>query len=198
MMIDYTPIYETFKKGHMSLLYEVMYPGLLRYAAVTLGDELAYLAEDCVQDAVMATYERRSTFADTEHWRRYMILSIRNRALKVVRHKDVCDNYADSLAAEPDTDTERDISHALIHQEMLDTLYAAIDSLPRMYREIFEMSFEQGMRNGEIARLLDVAEITVKKRKERLIAMLRTRLGGMSSLDLMALLMELRLFNEAM
>lgn len=197
-MIDYTPVYKAFMKGHMSLLYEVMYPGLLRYAAVTLGDELAYLAEDCVQDAVMATYERRSTFTDTEHWRRYLILSIRNRALKVVRHKDVCDSYADSLSAESDTDTVRDISHALIHQEMLDTLYAAIDSLPEMYRQIFEMSFEQGMRNGEIARLLEIAEITVKKRKERLLSMLRTRLGGISGFDLMALLMELHLFNEAM
>ncbi len=60
------------------------------------------------------------------------------------------------------------------------------------------MSFEQGMRNGEIARLLDVAEITVKKRKERLLSMLRARLGGVSGFDLMALLMELRFFSEAM
>ncbi len=54
------------------------------------------------------------------------------------------------------------------------------------------------MRNGEIARLLDVAEITVKKRKERLLSMLRARLGGVSGFDLMALLMELRFFSEAM
>lgn len=54
------------------------------------------------------------------------------------------------------------------------------------------------MRNGEIARLLDVAEITVKKRKERLLSMLRARLDGVSGFDLMALLMELRFFSEAM
>ena len=173
-----------------------MYPGLLRYVAATLGDELAYLAEDCVQDAVMATYERRATFRDTEHWRRYLILSIRNRALKVIRHKNVCDSYADSLVVSPDS--ERDISHAMIHQEMLDTLYAAIDSLPEKYRQIFDMSFEQGMRNAEIANLLNVAEITVKKRKERLITMLRARLGGMSNLDLMLILMQLHLLDKAM
>lgn len=194
-MIDYTQVYKAFMKGRMSLLYEVMYPGLLRYAAVTLGDELAYLAEDCVQDAVMATYERRSALGDTEHWRRYLILSIRNRALKVVRHKNVCDTYAGNVTGM--TDSERDVSQAMIHQEMLDTLYAAIDSLPEKYRQIFDMSFEQGMRNAEIANLLNVAEITVKKRKERLITLLRARLGGMSNLDLMIMLMHLHLLDEA-
>lgn len=195
-MIDYTPVYRAFMKGRMSLLYEVMYPGLLRYAAGILGDELAYLAEDCVQDAVMATYERRSAFADTEHWRRYLILSIRNRALKVVRHKDVCDSYADNLG-ESEQDVERDISHELIRQETLDTLYAAIDSLPEKYRQIFDMSFEQGMKNAEIAHLLDIAEITVKKRKERLIALLRARLGGISDIEMLAILLDLGLLNEA-
>ena len=72
---------------------------------------------------------------------------------------------------------ERDISYALIRQETLDRLFAAIDRLPPQYREIFELNFEQGLKNKEIARLLDVAEITVKKRKARMLEMLRGWLG---------------------
>lgn len=60
---------------------------------------------------------------------------------------------------------ERDISYALIRQETLDRLFAAIDRLPPQYREIFELNFEQGLKNKEIARLLDVAEITFKKER---------------------------------
>ncbi len=44
-------------------------------------------------------------------------------------------------------------------------------------RELMRMSFIEGLRNAEIAERLGVAEITVKKRKARMLAMLRERLG---------------------
>ena len=44
-MIDYASIFRSFMRGRMHPLYEVMYSGLLRYAAQMLGDDLSYLAE---------------------------------------------------------------------------------------------------------------------------------------------------------
>lgn len=183
-MLDYTRIYEEFVKGEMTRLYELMYPGLLLYAARTLGDDLAYMAEDCVQDAVMATYVNRGTLEDAVHWRRYLIMSVHNRALKQLRHQSVRDVYTAHAETE-DEMTEGDVSHEMIRQETLDTLYAAIEELPDMYREVFELSFEQGLKNAEIAAMLDVAEITVKKRKERMIEMLRRRMGDEAVMLLM-------------
>ena len=195
-MIDYNPIFKAFMKGRMHPFYDLMYPGLLRYAAGVLGNDLAYLAEDCVQDAVMATYTHREGLEDAFHWRSYLIQSIHNRALKVVRHNGVHSSFVEHDSSRQGV--EPDVSHALIRQETLDTLYAAIEALPEMYREIFDLSFRQGLRNGEIARMLDVAEITVKKRKERLISLLRGKLGGdMSSMDLLSLLYLAAVLDKA-
>lgn len=162
--------------------YSVMYPGLLTFASRLLGESLAFMAEDCVQDAVMSTYEHRDELEDAVHWRWYMMRCVRHKALNLLRHKGVADVYASALAGddgdeEADDRVERDISYALIRQETLDTLFAAIDRLPQQYREIFELNFEQGLKNQEIARLLDVAEITVKKRKARMLELLRAWLG---------------------
>lgn len=191
-MIDYTGIYEDFVRGEMTRFYELMYPGLLLYAAKMLGDDLAYLAEDCVQDSVMSTYLNANSLENADHWRRYLLNTIHNKALKQLRHRSVRDAYSSQANDEGADVTEPDVSHALIRQETLDTLYAAIEELPPMYREVFEMSFEQGLKNADIAAMLDVAEITVKKRKERLITLLRRKLGGMSEEELIAMIFAMQ------
>lgn len=173
-------------RGEMTRFYSLMYPGLLLYAARLLGDDLAYLAEDCVQDAVMSTYLNRASLEGAAHWRRYLLTSIHNRALKMLRHKNVSESF--TVEGTRGAELVNDMNHELIRQETLDTLHAAIEALPEKYREILELSFGQGLRNAEIATLLDVAEITVKKRKERLLTLLRQRLGGISPSELSALL----------
>lgn len=184
-MIDYTPIFNAFLKRKMHGLYDVVYPGLLRNAAGVLGDELSYLAEDCVQDAIMATYANRSRLEDVAHWRSYLILSVRNRALKVLRHQDVKSSYE---ADAGDAEYVKDVSNELIWQETLDTLYATIDSLPGIYRDVFDLSFEQGLKTAEIADMLDIAEITVKKRKQKMISILREKLGNITTDELILIL----------
>lgn len=180
--MDYDSLYDSFMDGKMVPFYRVMYPGLLTFASRLLGESLAFMAEDCVQDAVMSTYEHREELEDAVHWRWYMMRCVRHKALNLLRHKGVADVYASALAGDDGDEeaverVERDISYALIRQETLDTLFAAIDRLPQQYREIFELNFEQGLKNQEIARLLDVAEITVKKRKARMLELLRAWLG---------------------
>jgi len=180
-MIDYGAIFETFKSGRLNDFYNHMYAGLLLYAARTLGEEQAYLAEDCVQDAVMNTYLHRKEFSDSHHWRSYLVTCVRNRALKVLRSDNARRNYMENS----DTDAvERELTYAMIRQETFDSLNAAIQTLPAEYREIVELSFVEGLKNSEIAALLNVAEITVKKRKARLLTLLRSKLGEASGDDI--------------
>ena len=74
-------------------------------------------------------------------------------------------------------DVEKDVSLAVIYQDALDVIYAAVDSLPEDYRELFRLSFEQGLKIAEIAEMMNVSEITVKKRKARLLEKIRRILG---------------------
>ena len=194
-MIDYESLYDSFVKGQMVPFYTVMYPGLLTFASRLLGPSLAFMAEDCVQDAVMSTYEHADEIEDAFHWRWYMMRCIRYKVSNLLRHKGVADGYASSLEAgdgDENARMERDISYALIRQETLDRLFAAIDRLPPQYREIFELNFEQGLKNHEIARLLDVAEITVKKRKARMLEMLRAWLGPEANTLIMLYLLSVK------
>lgn len=160
----------------MRPFYTAMYPGLLLYASRILGQRLAYMAEDCVQTAVINTYIRRAEISDEQKWRAWLLTAVRNNALMQLRSDEYRREFeTSSMLSENEAE---DVSLALIEQEVYSRLFSAVDSLPEKYRQIFRMSFEEGMKISQIAEELNVAEITVKKRKARLIELLRERLGN--------------------
>lgn len=172
----------------MTLFYERYFPGMVMYASRLLGSELDWMADDCVQDAVLDAFQKRHSFASAEQWRAHMLACIRNKAVSALRKLSAMRNYTEADSHEIHED---DATRALIEHETLDTLYAAIESLPPEYRTLLRMSFEEGMKNAEIASALGVAEITVKKRKVRLLEMLRKNMGEGFDLQSIALLLTI-------
>ena len=179
-MLSADAIFHNFITGKMTPFYDRYYPGLLMYARrVLLDSELEWMAEDCVQEAIMDAFQKRHIFNDPAQWHAHMLACIRNKAISARRRLSARRNYEENMSAGSDSrNPEPDITHALIEHETLDALYAAIKSLPPNYRELLSMSFEEGLKNAEIAARLGVSEITVKKRKARMLEMLRSRLGG--------------------
>ncbi len=106
-------------------------------------------------------------------WYSYMLKSIFHSSVSLVRKNNSRNNYLDSGVAEQATP---DLDVAILEQEALDMLYQAIETLPQKYRVILRMSFVEGLRNAEIAKRLGIAEITVKKQKAQMLAMLRDKL----------------------
>lgn len=176
-MTDYDEIFRAFVARDITPFYDKMYAGMMLYAMHILGDEFAYMAEDCVQEGVMHTYMHRTRLTTAGSWRGFMLACIRNNAIAVLRKSTLHRSYLDNSPG-PEA-IEDDCSYALIEHELHEMLFEAIDSLPKKYREIFDLSFEAGLKNSEAARRLGIAEITFKKRKARLLSLLHGRLGGL-------------------
>lgn len=163
--------FSQFKNGDPRLLYRFLYRDLLLFAASLLPGNLSLLAEDCVQDAIEKAYHQRNKFVSYDHLKAFLYRCIHNQAMSLQRSNSAAENYTTTI---PDSDIyEEDLLVAYIESETLARLYRAIDVLPPEMRQILELSFEQGLKNKEIADMLGVAEITVKKRKARLIALLK-------------------------
>ena len=174
-MHDYKRIFMLFVAGKVDEFYHKLYPGLIAYACRQLGDNLSYLAEDCVQDAVLQSYNKRNDFDSSMAWYAYILKCIAHAAVHHHRKNDSHANYIDSLSHEP---PEKAVEIDTLEQETLDRLYAAVESLPEEYRQILRMSFRESLKHAEIAERLGVAEITVKKKKAKILSLLSARMGN--------------------
>ncbi|MDE6559906.1 MAG: sigma-70 family RNA polymerase sigma factor [Muribaculaceae bacterium] len=187
--------YRMFIDGDIGFFYSYIYPDMILYASSCLPGQLSIMAEDCVQNAVEKAYRRREDFTSAGQWKAFLITCIRNKAISYLRNSSAAERYQE-FAAGFDR-LHEDILIDYIRQETLQRLYAAIDALPPDMRDLLEMSFEEGLRNSDIAQRLGVAEITVKKRKARLISMLRSAFpDGLSPSAIMIILASMRLYHS--
>ena len=186
LMGRYDNIFEAFLEGELAPFYRSMYPELILFAGRILGSDYAFMAEDHVQDAVFKAYERRRSFVSAMQWKVFLYTCVRNAAISSLRHGSARQNYLAQTDMSDDA-----LALGIIEQETISMLYEAIESLPAEYRELLELSFGQGLRNAEIASRLHVAEITVKKRKARMIDLLRESMGGKVGKEHLILLLGL-------
>lgn len=179
-MYDFSKIFGDFRRGSIERFYRDLYPGMIVYAARQLGPELAYLAEDCVQDAILTSYNKRDDFENGPAWHTYLLRAVFNNAVNMVRHHSAFGNYKDNqMNAGEDLHLDRSFETSMIEQEALEQLHAAVEALPEKMRQILVLSFRDGLKNAEIAERLGMAEITVKKQKAKMFVLLRDSLGKM-------------------
>lgn len=186
--------FSRFVEGDIGYFYTYLYRDMILYALSCLPGQISIMAEDCVQNAVEKAYGRREEFTSAIQWKAFLITCIRNKAISYQRNSSAAGRYQEFVAEFNELD--EDILLGYIRQETLQRLYSAIDSLPAEMRELLEMSFEEGLKNSEIASRLGVAEITVKKRKAKLISLLRSRFPESSDFNLLLFILAFELWKN--
>ncbi len=161
-------IYDDFRKGSMQLLYKSFYPALISYSGSILGQRYSFLCEDCVQESIYKAYMNRENIKDANSLKSFLYTTVRNRAISFLRKDKSQSNYLRQIET-----SEQDITADIIEKETLRKLFTAVRSLPEPFRQVFELSFEQGLKNKEIAMALGVSESAIKKRKARLLMILK-------------------------
>ena len=150
-------VLKDFKMGRVKCLYQEWYAGLLVFASKFLGQSYSFLAEDCVQDAIFKAFNKRLDFSSEASLKSFIYSCIKNQAIDILRKNQSKDNYISQQ------ENKTEFINGIIEQETLNLLYSAINSLPDKYKQLFELNFEQGLKNAEIAKLLGVSESAVKK-----------------------------------
>ena len=151
-------------------LFKQHYRQMYRLATILLHDDAE--SKDVVHD-IFAHLLRNSQDFREDTAESYLLTSVRNRCLNVIRSRQIQERVEHLYLLDLDTTitpTER-------LEEELEALYKGIDQLePPVCRDIIMQHFRDGITFKEIANRLNVSEATVYKHLRRALNQLRTQL----------------------
>lgn len=197
-MAKVVSLVERLKRGDRAAfneIYEFHYLSVRFYADLMLD---ADDAEDVVQDVFLNLWLHREGLDDTLSIRGYLLRSVYNSALNILKKRKHANDYYSSCEKEieemghdyydPDS---CDIIRRLYNEDLRADLQAAIESLPVRCQEVFVLSYLQDMPSKEISRKLGISLSTVDNHIYSALKQLRDKLGGYKAgLTLLLLLLS--------
>ncbi|QDH81102.1 RNA polymerase sigma-70 factor [Echinicola soli] len=166
----------TFRLGPKPTLEEVFYTfhkKLVYFSFQYLKDK--GLAEDIVQDVFVQFAQKENMLQhELAYIQNYLYKAVRNKSINAIRDRKQNLGIDDGMAEISNQD--QTIVQRMIHAEVIDELYAAMETLPEGCRKVSALGFLEGKSNQEIADQLGVSINTVKTQKQRGLKLLRLRL----------------------
>ena len=154
----------------VTVMYHAHYTGLVRLAAVLVGDIAT--AEDVVQDSFIAMHRTWWRLRDTAKALPYLRRAVINRSRSVLRHRVVVDRHLPVLV--PELTSAEDSALAVVRRS---SVLAALSRLPFRQREVMVLRYYADLSEAQIAATLGISRGAVKshiaRAKHSLRAMLR-------------------------
>lgn len=133
-------------------------------------------AEDLVHDALVRAWEQRARFGAGRRFEPWLCRIVMNLALDLIKHRRCVPFVSiDDTTPLPFGETPDAIVGARLLSRRILT---ALDHLGRRQREIAVLSFLYGYRHSEIARMMSLAEPTVRSHVSIVRKRLRAELGA--------------------
>jgi RNA polymerase sigma factor (sigma-70 family) len=136
-----------------------------------------HLAEDVVQETLWKAYQKIETLQDIDKIGAWLGSIATRTAIDMMRKRrketivDIEEEGGGNLTSYQNV--EREVQLTLLEEQIED----AIDHFPSHSKNIFVLKTKEGMREKEIAQLLQISESTVKNRVYRARQQLKTLLA---------------------
>ena len=120
-------------------------------------------AEDIVDNVFMAMWEKQLRFNDSNHLKAFLFRAVYNQAITLVNHKKYVNRTMREMPRE-EWDEDNYLRNR-IETEVYMEVVQAVEQLPERCREVFNLSYVDGLKVSEVARKLSISEDTVKTQR---------------------------------
>lgn len=124
------------------------------------------LAEDAVQDAFVSIISRIDTIDDERNVQGYLLKTVRNKALDIIRKREHEMLTMDAIDTEVNSSGD-DIQSIIENAEFFEISARIIALMPARLSEVFIMHYNKGMTCEQIAKKLNISVDAAQKRLQR-------------------------------
>jgi len=147
--------------------------------------------DDVLQGSFLELWNRRTDILEPAHVKSFVYRSVYTHALNVIKHRQVVRKYSDAViemenrrldSLDPNNS---EVLQKLRNDELQQRIDLAINELPPKSRQVFVMSYLHGLKNKEIAEVMNVSVRTVDAHIYNALRQLRSKLDKNSILGLL-------------
>ncbi|HET6558435.1 MAG TPA: RNA polymerase sigma-70 factor [Prolixibacteraceae bacterium] len=162
-------------------IFKAYFPRLMAFTKKIIRDK--NIAEDIIQDVFLKVWVKRKEIEE-ESFQSYIFTLVRNACLNHLKHQQIVNNYQTKIE---DTSREEvlyyadffsDPFHQTVYSEIQHEIDKAIQELPEQTSRVFRLSRFEGMKNSEIAEMLNVSIRTVEKHNTKALQKLKDHLSS--------------------
>lgn len=132
---------------------------------------------DIIDDVFEIIWMKKKYLLDEKKLKHYLYNSVKNASLNYLKHKKIVQEYYERSISLMEVEYYKSGEKSIIEEENLNEIYKAINSLSPIYIEVLEMSRFKGLKNKDIAKILDIPVRTVETRLFRALSFLKEKLS---------------------
>jgi RNA polymerase sigma-70 factor (ECF subfamily) len=136
------------------------------------------IAEDIVHDVFISVWEKKIFLLPDCDIKKILYKAARNACIDHLRRLALEQKFIDQQAIQlrlDELDFYRSAEHLFIQDDLMDYIRKQINKLPERQRQIFCLSFLQGLKSNEIARQLNLSVRTIENQLYRARLILRKK-----------------------
>jgi RNA polymerase sigma-70 factor (ECF subfamily) len=133
-------------------------------------------AEDITADTFVKLWDRRESLDNFDNLGGFLYLTVRNACFDLLRRRQLRTIKEEEVLRRFQDDMETDFTIQQVREEFFRIIYARVESMPPKMKEIFLLSYRDGLKPAEIARQLNLSVHTVGNHKANAIRFLRQAL----------------------
>jgi len=146
---------------------------LIRFAEKFVS---SFYAEDIVHDVFLKLWDRQIFLLPAEEIKRILYIAVRNACFDQLRKVNLEQEYIDKRVLQLKIDEVQYFENSeelFMRKDLMELLQKKINELPDRSREIFQMSYLEGMKAAEIAERLNISVRSVENQLYRALVYLR-------------------------
>lgn len=175
---DEVVLMQQFRAGSedaFTMIYRHLYQRVFWFARKFMED--AEDARDLTAEAFIQLWQQNHQLKDLNEVSAFLFVIVRNKCYNLLKHRQMKAGRREELLRQLNEREQGDFLEEQVQLELVQRIYTEVNKLAPRMKEIFLLSYRDGLKPAEIAGLLQIKAQTVTNQRVTAIRLLQLALG---------------------